>query len=129
MRGFKVGVVAAGCHDDVLCRIGRAHRGLRGDHLTAGGPGLHRRAKRQRPERQRRTAGLRLSCLARNAGVSRQGKKTQGPPLRGRAACRPIALWKARGASSSDPKGSSPSDATTDVDAHGLTPSRPSPTP
>lgn len=22
---------------DVLCRIGRAHRGLRGDHLTAGG--------------------------------------------------------------------------------------------
>ena len=58
----------------LLCRVGRAHRGLRGDHLTAGGPGLHRRAQRQRPERSggRRAAAI----LFRDAkpGVARRRK-------------------------------------------------------
>ena len=46
--------------------------------------------------------GPRLSCLARNAGFSRQGKKAEGSPLRDRAACRPIAPLEGRGALSSD---------------------------
>jgi hypothetical protein len=40
--GFKIGVVAAGRHGDAFRWTGRAHRGLRGDHSTAGGRGLHR---------------------------------------------------------------------------------------
>ncbi len=46
----------------VLLSVGRAHRGLRGDHPTASGPGLHRRAQRQRPERSggRRAAAILL---------------------------------------------------------------------
>jgi hypothetical protein len=46
-------VVAIGRHGDALRGTGRAHRGLRGDHPTAGGPGPHR----GRPKRKRRTAG------------------------------------------------------------------------
>src|SRR5713226_7085954 len=67
-----------------------------------------RRAERSCTARGRSAAedgGPRLSCLARNAGFSRQGKKAAGPPLRDRAACRPIALLEGRGASSSDPEG------------------------
>ena len=35
-----------------------------------------------RPEAERRTADNRVSCLARNGGLSRQGKKVGRPPLR-----------------------------------------------
>jgi hypothetical protein len=34
VRGLKVGIVAVGRHGEAFSRIGRAHRGLRGDHLT-----------------------------------------------------------------------------------------------
>ncbi|TBR30122.1 MAG: hypothetical protein EPO10_04445 [Reyranella sp.] len=60
-----------GRHDAVLCRIGRAHRGLRGRRQTAGGPVPHRACGRSAAE----GGGPRLSCLARNAGAAGRGRK------------------------------------------------------
>jgi len=41
--------------EEFLCRIDRAHRGLRGDHLTAGGTGQNPK-RSGGPKRQRRMA-------------------------------------------------------------------------
>jgi len=71
VRWLEVGDVAVGRHGVAFCRIGRAHRGLRGDHTTAGGPGLHRGARRQRPERSGGRRGL--AILARDVKRSRLG--------------------------------------------------------
>ncbi|TAJ88463.1 MAG: hypothetical protein EPO50_07840 [Reyranella sp.] len=60
-----------GRHDGVLCRIDRAHRGLRGRRQTAGGTGPHRACGRSAAE----DGGPRLSCLARNAGAAGRGRK------------------------------------------------------
>jgi hypothetical protein len=90
-----------------FCRIGRAHRGLHGDHPTAGGPGLHRRAQRQRPERERRTAGGGYFVSRCKAGFRPAAENSRRPPLPTRAACRPIALLKAASAARSG-KGASP---------------------
>ena len=49
--------------DVVLLPDRRAYRSLRGDHLTAGGPGLHPE-QRGGPQRQRRMAVGRLFCFA-----------------------------------------------------------------
>jgi hypothetical protein len=84
-----------------FCRIGRARRGLQGDHPTAGGPGLHRRAQRQRPERERRTAGGGYFASRCKAGFRPAAENSRRPPLRTRAACRPIALLKAASAARS----------------------------
>ena len=77
-----------------FCRIGRAHRGLRGDHSTAGGTGQHPE-QRGGPQRQRRMAVGRLFCFAmqRPAGPAENGRNSAiaGPsrlpsdrPLEGR---------------------------------------------
>ncbi len=86
VHGLEVGIVV-GRHGDVLSRIGRAHRGLRGDHPTASRPVLHR-------ARPKRSGGRRAEAFLSREECrrSRQGKKAAGPPLRDRAACRPIAL-------------------------------------
>src|SRR5215471_725297 len=125
MRGLEIGVVAIGRHGDAPCRIGRAHRGLHGDHETAGGPGLHRRASATTAAAQRRTAGggyfvwrckagvvlhaaeprgMSRSGPARLAawGVSRRRKIAADRRCRSRTACRPIALLKAAGEALSD---------------------------
>jgi hypothetical protein len=88
--GFKIGIVAAGRHGDAFCWIGRAHRGLRGDHSTAGGPGLHR----SRPERSggRRQAAILFRDVKRPALCRAAAENSRLAPLRARAACRPIAL-------------------------------------
>ena len=52
VHGLEVGIVV-GRHGDVLSRIGRAHRGLRGDHSDGGRTGPAPRAAGA----QRRTAG------------------------------------------------------------------------
>ncbi len=63
-----------------FCRIGRAHRGLRGRSTRRrGGPVLHRACGRSAAE----DGGPRLSCLARNAGEAGRGRKAAGPPLPG----------------------------------------------
>src|SRR5262249_41097380 len=60
-----------------LLSVGRAHRGLHGDHPTAGGPGLPRRAPRQRPKRSggRRAEGGGGGFF----GPGRQGGQAGGP--------------------------------------------------
>ena len=93
----------------VLLSVGRAHRGLRGDHLTASGPRLHRRAQRQRPERSggRRAAAIllrdaKLGDQSPHAGY-RVGCQSQRRKIAAdrrcgyRTVCRPIALLKAAG--------------------------------
>ena len=100
-----------GRHGEVLCRIGRAHRGLRGDHQTAGGPGLHRRAQRQRPKRSGGWRGPailfreeRRACPptenSRPSAIAGPGRLPSDRPLEG------------RGAALSDTKGITRSDAT-----------------
>jgi hypothetical protein len=57
VRRFEFGVVVVGRHGEVLCRIDRAHRGLRGDHQTAGGTGQNPQ-RSAGPERQRMSIGF-----------------------------------------------------------------------
>ena len=90
-------VVMVGRHGEVPCRIGRAHRGLRGDHQTAGGTG-------QNPERSgsgrsaAEDGGGRLFVsrakprFGHHACVQGAAENSRPQPLRARAACRPIAL-------------------------------------
>ena len=55
-------------------RIGRAHRGLRGDHLTAGGPGQNPRAEAPEAEAQRRMAQV-AAILFRDAKAPAAGRR------------------------------------------------------
>src|ERR1700712_3702592 len=86
--------------ETVPCRIGRAHRGLRGDY--SGG-----RRNGPEPEAKRRAAAIaedgegRLFCFAMQSAPFnenmashhwRAAENSRAQPLPGRAACRPIAL-------------------------------------
>ena len=66
---------------EALCRIGRAHRGLRGDHQTAGGTDLHPE-RSGGPERQRRMA--KPGYFVSRCKGPRQGRRK----IAGRSHCR-----------------------------------------
>ncbi|ANW00820.1 hypothetical protein LMTR13_12180 [Bradyrhizobium icense] len=76
--------------EEVLCRIGRAHRGLRGDHSGGERNGQNPKAERRAAAPAEDGEG-RLFCFAmqRPEGPA-ENSRTQ--PLPARAACRPIAL-------------------------------------
>ena len=81
----RAGVVMIGLMGCVLCRIGRAHRGLRGDHrrrADRAAPGAKRRA-----EASAEDGGGRLFCFAMQRPLAR--RKIAGlAAIAARAACR-----------------------------------------
>jgi hypothetical protein len=66
--------------------IGRAHRGLRGDHLTASGTDLHPKGRSEAED-----GGARLFCFAMQRREA-PAENNRVEPLQCRSACRPIAL-------------------------------------
>ena len=107
MRWLKIGIVAVGCHGDASSRIGRAHRGLRGDHLRRADRACtaeHSDGGRSGAE----DGAGRLFCLAmQSAPAGGAAENSRLKPLRGWAACRPIALRKAVGPALSNTQTSS----------------------
>src|SRR5262245_49718050 len=88
-----------------------------GDHPTAGGPGLHRGALATAAGAQRRTAGGGYFVSRCKAGLRPAAENSRRPPLRARAACRPIALLKAAGAALCEKEGSPQADAVDAADS------------
>ena len=89
VRLFDVVMIGHGMRSS--CWIGRAHRGLRGDHSDGGrngpAPGAARRAGAPAED------GWGAAILLREAKAREGRRKIAAPqPLPARAACRPIAL-------------------------------------
>jgi hypothetical protein len=93
VRGLEIGVVAIGRHGVMsLVESAAPIAAFVAITETAGGPGLHRAERSDSGRSAAEDGGRRLFCYAKQSALLGAAENSRRPPLRTRAACRPIAL-------------------------------------